>query len=205
MTDEPNDAETQPDETPEEQPAEPSTESSANGAENGESFKSPLDLPPAPDPQATENGLRAFDALRLWLEDDGWYPSQLGDRSIFGVRFAGKNGDMHCFAQIIPDLELFLFYVVAPVKVPEEIRPAVAEFITRANYGMRIGNFEMDYRDGEVRYKSSLDFEGEMLSDNWIKHAVYPAAQTMDRYLHGLMRVIYGVMTPFEAIEEIEN
>ena len=85
------------------------------------------------------------------------------------------------------DLSQFLFYVIAPVKAPEEVRAAVAEYITRANYGLRIGNFEMDYTDGEVRYKSSLDFEGGGTYGTLIKNTIYPAVQTMDFYLPGLL------------------
>jgi hypothetical protein len=81
----------------------------------------------------------------------------------------------------------------------------VAEYITRANYGLRIGNFEMDYSDGEVRYKSSLDFEGEPLTPKLIKNAMYPAVHTMDLYLPGLLGVMYGNKTPAEAIREIEE
>lgn len=31
-----------------------------------------------------------------------------------------------------------------------------AEFLTRANYGLVFGNFEMDMHDGEIRYKPSF-------------------------------------------------
>ena len=152
-----------------------------------------------------ENGLRALGILEAFLEADGWYPQRLDDKYIYRVGFTGKNGQFVCYAQIRPDLEQFLFYVMAPVKTPEADRPAVAEFITRANYGLRIGNFELDFRDGEVRYKSSLDFEGETLSHEWLKHAIYPAVQTMDRYLPGMMNVLYGGVSPAEAIAEIEG
>ncbi len=152
-----------------------------------------------------ENGLRAFEFLGEFLETDGWYPQRLDDKYIYRVGFTGKNGQFACYAQVRPDLEQFLFYVMAPVKASEADRPAVAEFITRANYGMRIGNFELDFRDGEVRYKSSLDFEGERLSHDWLKHAIYPAVQTMDRYLPGLMNVLYGDVTPAEAVAAIEG
>lgn len=154
---------------------------------------------------ATENSLRAFATLGQFLEDDNWHPQQLEDRYIYRMGFAGENGTTACFAQIRVDLDQVLFYVLAPIKAPEAARPAVAEYITRANYGMRIGNFEMDYRDGEVRYKSSLDFEEATLSAPLIEHAIYPAVHTMDRYLPGLMAVIYGNKPPAEAIAEIEN
>lgn len=87
--------------------------------------------------------------------------------------FAGQNTQMVCYAQVLVDLDVLLFYALAPFKVPEDARMAVAEFITRANYGMRIGNFELDLRDGEVRYKSSLDFEGATLTPALIQHTIY--------------------------------
>jgi hypothetical protein len=153
----------------------------------------------------SDNALRAFDTLGRFLEEDEWYPQQIEDRYVYRMGFNGKNGQTTCFAQIQVELEQFLFYVVAPVKVPEEQRQAVAEFVTRANYGLRIGNFEMDFGDGEVRYKSSLDFEGAELTPELVRHAIYPAVQTMDRYLPGVMGLLYGDKSPAEAIAEVEG
>jgi hypothetical protein len=45
-----------------------------------------------------------------------------------------------------------------------------------ANYDMIIGNFELDLRDGEVRYKTSIDFEGDRLSFAYINNLVYTNA-----------------------------
>jgi hypothetical protein len=151
------------------------------------------------------NGWRAFATLSEFLHDDGWHPQQLDDKTVFRVYFSGDHGDVRCYAQIRVDLEQFLFYAVAPVKAPPDVRLAVAEYITRANFGLRIGNFELDYADGEVRYKSSLDFEAETLTPKLIKNAIYPAVHTMDFYLPGLLTVMYGNKTPEEAIEEIEG
>jgi hypothetical protein len=155
-------------------------------------------------PSGEINASQAFATLGQFLEDDGWYPQQLEDKMIYRMGFAGKNGQLTCYAQVQVDLEQFLFYAVAPVKVPEEGRTAAAEFITRANYGLRIGNFEMDLSDGEIRYKSSLDFEGAVLSPELIRNAIYPAVQTLDHYLPGLMSTIYGGKSAAEAIAAIE-
>jgi hypothetical protein len=155
--------------------------------------------------ESNENGLQAFKTLGQYLKDIDWYPQQIKDKTAYRVLFSGKNGQLACFAQILADLEQFLFYAVAPVKVPEDLRLAAAEFITRANYGLRIGNMEMDFGDGEVRYKSSLDFEGQELTPQLIKLTIYPAVQTMDRYLPGLMAVIYGGKSSAEAVAQIEE
>ncbi len=173
---------------------------SDNASDDGATSQ-PGALPSADNP----NGREAFETLRVFLENDGWYPQPLEDKTIYRAAFDGKNGELRCYAQIRVELEQFLFYAVAPVKVPEEARSDVSEYLTRANYGLRIGNFELDYHDGEVRYKSSLDFEGEKLTNNLIRNTIYPAVQTMDRYLKGLLSVMFGGRTPLEAIEEVEG
>lgn len=153
----------------------------------------------------TQNSLQAFETLGQFLAEDNWHPQQLDDKHIYRMSFAGTNGTTTCYAQIRVDLSQFLFYVLAPIKAPEDQRSAVAEYITRANYGLRIGNFELDFSDGEVRYKSSLDFENATLSPALIRNAIYPAIHTLDQYLPGLMAVIYGNKPPAEAVAEIEG
>jgi hypothetical protein len=156
-------------------------------------------------PPTFSNGEIALQTLGRFLEEDDWFPQQLPEKNIYRVGFSGKNGKYACYAAVRLELEQFLFYVISSVKAPEEARPAVAEFLTRANYGLRIGNFEMDYSDGEIRYKSSLDFEKERLSPTLIRNAIYPAVQTMDRYFPGLMKVMYGQKAPAAAILEVEG
>lgn len=151
------------------------------------------------------NARQAFITLGEFLQEDGWHPQQLEGRTIYRTGFSGQNTQLACYAQVVVEHELFLFYAIAPFKVPEHARLAAAEFITRANYGMRIGNFELDFSDGEVRYKSSLDFEGTTLTPTLIKHLIYPAVLTIDRYMPGLMGVIHGGKSPAQAVAEIEG
>jgi len=150
-------------------------------------------------------GERATEAVREFLEEDGWYPEPVGDAAVFRVHYSGRNATFPCFIQVRIELEQLLVYAVCPVRTPEDSRGRVAEFTTRANYGMRIGNFELDYEDGEVRYKTSVDFEGEALTAHWLRGLLYPAVQTMDTYLPGLLAVAHGERSPLEAIRLIEE
>jgi hypothetical protein len=70
---------------------------------------------------------------------------------------------------------------------------------------MIIGNFEMDFEDGEIRYKTSIDVEGDSLSSALIKRLVYANVMMMDAYLPGIMSVIYGDVEPKDAIAQIES
>lgn len=169
-------------------------------------------MPPIDDPQnssdatpANPNGLLAFETLTSFLEEDEWKARRIENKFAFSMNYSGESGDFRCYAIVRVELEEFIFYAVVPVRVPLEDRPAVAEYIARANYGLRIGNFEIDYSDGEVRYKSSLNFEGEDLTHGMLRNAIYPAVHTLDRYMPGLLRVSFGGATPLEAIAEIES
>ena len=153
---------------------------------------------------AGEDGELFQTVVQFFTEDD-WVFYTLEDRPILRMNFRGENGGWQCYAQVREEQKQLIFYSVMESHVPEEKRPVVAEFLTRANYGLYVGNFEMDFSDGEVRYKSSLDYENEVLTPQLIKNAIYSAVQTMDRYLAGLMRVIYGSQPPAEAIAEIES
>jgi hypothetical protein len=157
------------------------------------------------DDDEKSNGQRAYEFLGEFLRADGWYPQSVPESHAYRMAYSGGHAELRCVARVNIEAEQFFFYAIATIKVPEGARPAVAEFLTRANYGLRIGNFEMDFSDGEVRYKSSLDFEGDSLSGNLIRNAIYPAVNNLDEYMPGLLKVAFGSTTPQEAIQEIEG
>lgn len=146
-----------------------------------------------------------FNALVEFFEEDEWDFQWMEGLSVLSMGFRGRNGSWTCFAQAREVQQQFVFYSVLPVFAIDEKKQAIAEFLTRANYGMIIGNFEMDFEDGEIRYKTSIDVEGAVLSPPLIRQTVYANIIITDRYLPGLMKVLYGQITPSEAIEQIEG
>ena len=86
-----------------------------------------------------------FNAIVEFFEEDEWDFHWMEGLPILNMNFTGKNGRWVCYAQAREDQEQFVFYSVCPINVPENRRSKIAEFITRANYGMIIGNFELDY------------------------------------------------------------
>jgi len=146
-----------------------------------------------------------FEEIVNFFEEDGWPFVQIEGEPLLQMVFQGENGKWTCYAKARDDPEQFVFYSVCPVNTPDSKRLAVAEFLTRANSGMIIGNFEMDFEDGEIRYKTSIDVEDVSLSCALIKRLVYANVMMMDAYLPGIMSVIYGDVTPVDAIAQIES
>ena len=116
-----------------------------------------------------------------------------------------SNGRLTCYTKAINDKQQFIFYSLCPLTASEERKIAIAEFITKVNYGMVIGNFEFDFNDGEIRYKTSIDVEGDRLSHALIKQAVYINVLTMDKYLPALAAVINNKLSVDEAIAQVES
>ena len=145
------------------------------------------------------------DTVRRFFDEDDWHYDEILERKVLAVAYGGTNGSFTCLAQSREDIDQFLFYCLLPTKVPPERRDEVARFLTRANYGMRVGNFEMDYADGEVRYKGSVDVEDDRLTEALVRNVVYAAVMTMDRYQPGIMLVVYGNVDAQEAIERVEG
>lgn len=143
--------------------------------------------------------------LVRFFEDDGWAFEQISDLPALRTGFAGENGKWTCYAHAREEVHQFVFYSLLPVNTPQDKLDAMAEFMTRANYGMIVGNFELNYEDGEVRYKTSVDIGDGDLSLLLVKQLVYPNVATMDLYLPGLMAVIYSNASAADAIAKVEG
>ena len=57
-------------------------------------------------------------------------------------------------------------------KFPENKREMVSEYINRVNYGTILGNFEIDMNDGEVHYKTSVNYEHVNLTSESFQKSV---------------------------------
>lgn len=140
-----------------------------------------------------------------FFKEDKWDFEWVEGMPVLSMAFAGRSGQWTCFAQARENQEQFVFYSICPFRVAPEQMPRAMEFVTRANYGMVIGNFELDMTDGEVRYKTSIDVEGDRLTPALVRQVVYANVLMMDRYLPGFMSVIYGGTDPQTAIDHAEN
>ena len=114
------------------------------------------------------------------------------EKMITRCGFSADNGDFSVF--FIPDekSQTLRVHAYCPNHVPEEHRLRACEFITRANYGLRTGNFAMDMDDGELPYKAPVDVEGGELTSKMASNRKSHALLTMDRSYPGLMAIPYA-------------
>ncbi|KST62264.1 YbjN domain-containing protein [Mastigocoleus testarum] len=142
--------------------------------------------------------------INFFVQDD-WNYTEVEEGRAFKVAVDLDNSNYNCYIIINEEKRNFKFYSISPVKVPENKYTEMAEFFTRANYGMNLGNFEMDFRDGEIRYKTSIYLADNELDFPIIKRMVYANLSTIDDYFPGMIRVIFAKALPEDAICEVEE
>jgi hypothetical protein len=140
-----------------------------------------------------------------FLLAEGWPFERVGEQMLLRTAYQGKHGEWVCFAYAPPIVGQYFFYSVAPQLAPAGIRPAVAEYVSRANWGLLNGNFELDFNDGEVRFKNSIRIAAGVPAPELLRALILENVVTMDRYLPGLRAVMTLAQTPVEAIQAVER
>lgn len=144
-------------------------------------------------------------AIENFFAKDDWKYEPMDENGIFRTGISLKSKVKSAKLYIDVKNQGYSIISVLPIGADEENRAAAAEFITRANYGMYLGNFEMDFSDGELRYKTSAFCGEEIPTFEQIRELVYVNFSMIERYGDGLLKVIFGMSTPEDAINEIEN
>lgn len=100
----------------------------------------------------------------------------------------------------------YITYAILNNTVTSSAMVRVSEYLHRANYGLGLGNFELDYRDGEVRYKLFTLYGDQATDeDNIIESLVVPILM-VDRYGKNLLKVmINNDISVEEAINAAEK
>jgi hypothetical protein len=80
------------------------------------------------------------------------------DRAIYRAAFCLENGKVEIVIDVQDLTNKILMFAMCPINAPQAKRAAIADFITRANFGHYLGCFEMDFQDGDIRYKCCLSF-----------------------------------------------
>lgn len=148
------------------------------------------------------------DIITGFLTDDDWNYSFDEERGLvrFNLSIKGKIKSIRYVIDIKEDE--FVSYAIAPIGAdnedPRQMRK-MAEFICRANYGLKNGNFELDFTDGEIRYKSFEDCENVLPSIEMVKNSIYIPSIMFERYGSGIIDMIYGDISPKEAVDKCEE
>lgn len=142
-----------------------------------------------------------LDKIIQFLHSKDWRFQEVPGESILFFGMEGKNGRFQCVVDIKQEKNWLLLFSICELKAPEDKRKDVAELLTRLNNGRVLGNFELDFDDGEIKYKTSLDFEDMELGLKAIENIVMSNIITMDACLPAIAAVLLNNEEPIEAVK----
>lgn len=146
---------------------------------------------------------QVIEAVGAFLAAQRQHRRQAAGRSIRGL-ISGDDGRWEWLARIEREDELS-FCSLFPINVPAWRRPAAAEYLMLANDGLMPGHFEMDFHDGQVRYRTGLMIDpGQVPEVETLEEMIGAKFAMMDKHLPGLLLVIYGRMKPHRAIRTVD-
>jgi hypothetical protein len=145
--------------------------------------------------------------IASWLDTNDWTYSDYPENGYFSIGFNGTNGSWRVVIDVqeYDQGEKILIYSMYPIRVPALRLQAISELLARANYGMTLGNFELDWKDGEVRLKTSLDLAGDTWSERMFEKIFSTNLGTANRYMAAIYGVAFGDVSPQLAIEVAER
>lgn len=144
-----------------------------------------------------------LETTKAFFAAEEWQVRQVGERPVLEMSARTEELRWGCFAEAREETHELLFYSVAPFFVPEQRRPDAAVLLTRINYGLSFGNFEMDWEDGEVRYKTGVDVEGDELTAALIQQVIYRNVRQAGRYLPTIQAMLDESLSPEEALARL--
>jgi hypothetical protein len=129
------------------------------------------------------------------------------DCFVYKLVFQSEKGNIDVIVSLNKQSPYFVaIYSYFPMDVPKGKRLKVSEFFSYLNYGLSIGNFEMNMETGTLRTKVSYcyDYSGNQQADlfnSYLKHSY----NLLEHYFDGIMTVIYSEKTSKKVYEELTN
>jgi hypothetical protein len=143
--------------------------------------------------------------VKEYFEKKEWLFSQVKDKATFLFGIGGNNGNFQCIANVEEDKHRLGFLSVCGANTPIEKRGQMLELINRLNFNFFLGNFEMDFEDGEVRYRTGFFFESIEANEYILDQLIMTNIAAMDKCLPALMGVMFGGLPASEALELVDK
>ena len=152
---------------------------------------------------------KTIELIKCFFDEGNWKYSHKehdeGKVVVFstGVNMNNAIGNIRVFVIVHQDHYIVNAHLNSTVE--KEYYTQVAEYLHRANYGMSNGNFEFDFDDGEVQFKTYVNFDKIELSKEVVTDSIIIPIFMFDKYGKNLLRLMLGKADPKELIDEIER
>ena len=148
---------------------------------------------------------RVIEMIHDFFKEINWQYDYDESKNIFhsGISMGNVIGNLRIVIYVRE--RYYKVYAILSSKSDNEHIVSIAEYLHRANYDLNNGNFELDYNDGEIRYKMLVPFQGIEFSKRIVDESIIVPIMMFNRYGKGLIKLMVGSGSPKELIEEAET
>ena len=148
------------------------------------------------------------EAIDNYLIENDWKISFDEDTGVFrfGLSIDGKLQQIRYV--IVVGQQSYTCYAISPIGADKDdarMMKEMAEFTCRANYNLKLGNFELDMRDGEIRFKVHVDSTGMVPNRDIIDNSISCPAAMFERYGAAITGLVFNDETAEKAVEKCEE
>lgn len=156
----------------------------------------------------------AVSAVRRTFDNQGWKYDFDAEDNIFTISFhlrrtrlSNTRVRIHCVpCRANPACcQHIRTFGYIPMDADEDSRVAVSEYLTRVNYCLSMGNFEMDFSDGEISFRQTFNVLDAMIGDDALDDLTALPVSMFERYGNGLISVMMGTATPEDALAKAQG
>lgn len=140
--------------------------------------------------------------VRSFFEERKWkYTYDESTRQLSaGFNISGKIRNVKMVIDLGYD-DCFIVLCPVPINATEEAYPEILRLLNHINFNSKFGTFELDERDGEIRYRITVDCADQLPSSTSIKRSVILPLRVVPEYTEKMIDIIIGGKT-FEAIKD---
>lgn len=144
--------------------------------------------------------------IQRFLDEGKWKYRYDEKRAIFRAMVKMNSPLGMLRVAILVKETYYLVYAIFSATADESQRQRVGEYLHRANLGLINGNFEFSFEDGEIRYKTYVNFSGDTeLSADVIKDSIVIPIAMFDLYGKNLIRLMLGESDPKKLVDEVKE
>ena len=149
----------------------------------------------------TQENMLMFERFKQYLKMVEFNYSIVENETIIMFPYTSK-GNYQCIIDVDEESKVVIIYTILGSLVELEKRNRIAQLLTRINFGIRIGNFEMDYDDGQIRYKTSVIYDGVKGFDNsFLEHLLMYNLVKIDEYYQAIEEGLHTRKTIGKILE----
>jgi hypothetical protein len=156
------------------------------------------------DPKQIENLKKNAAVLRTMLDHRKLkytVEEETEQRVHIRIHFTGEDIPMTLHLILRADRQIASVYSVMPFQITEEHRNDAAIAVAAANHGLIDGSFDLNLKNGEIRFRLTSCFIESVLSEPLFSYLMFVSAETVDRYNDRFMALNTGDMSLDEFLQ----